>query len=399
MVVDAATWGRVQAKVRDARTAYTAFLILVAAAYVSVFAYSVPDLNPGRVVALLVLGALFTFLGTYGEAYCEVKDSLATSIAYFGVQLPLAWFIAWFSGGYGLVWLLPMVLTSHAVTLLPQLGVYVVGAFVVLPAIIMELLRGNVTAALTVGPSLLAAVVFVAVFTRIATNEELARREVERLLAELGEANRKLRAYAVQAEELATTKERNRLAREIHDGLGHYLTAVHVQIRAARAVMGQDVERAEDALSKAERLSREALEDVRRSVAALRVSPVEGQPLPDALAPLIEGARTSGLDVGFEVTGSPRSLSPPAELTLYRVAQEGLTNVRKHAGASHVEVALAYRDDEVVLTVQDDGQGAAAPEGGFGLLGLRERVQLLGGEMDVTTSPGRGFNLKVQVPE
>jgi signal transduction histidine kinase len=263
----------------------------------------------------------------------------------------------------------------------------------------MELLRGNVTAALTVGPSLLAAVVFVAVFTRIATNEELARREVERLLAELGEANRKLRAYAVQAEELATTKERNRLAREIHDGLGHYLTAVHVQIRAARAVMGQDVERAEDALSKAERLSREALEDVRRSVAALRVSPVEGQPLPDALAPLIEGARTSGLDVGFEVTGSPRSLSPPAELTLYRAAQEGLTNVRKHAGASHVEVALAYRDDEVVLTVQDDGQGAAAPEGGFGLLGLRERVQLLGGEMDVTTSPGRGFNLKVQVPE
>lgn len=217
--------------------------------------------------------------------------------------------------------------------------------------------------------------------------------------AELDEVNRQLRQYAAQVEELATVKERNRLAREIHDGLGHYLTAINVQIEAARAVMDGDRPRALDALHKAQTLTQEGLAEVRRSVAALRASPTESRPLPEAVAVLVEECRAAGIATELVVNGEARPLPPQAELTLYRAAQEGLTNVRKHAHVSSASVRLDYRGDgSVRLTVQDDGVGSDEASGGFGLLGVRERVQLLGGKVDIRTAPGQGFTLEVEVP-
>ncbi len=245
----------------------------------------------------------------------------------------------------------------------------------------------------------LAGIVFVVVFTQVAVSERRTRAEVERLAAELGEANRKLREYAVQAEELATAKERNRVAREIHDSLGHYLTVINVQIEAARAVMQSDRERALDALSKAQTLTQEGLAEVRRSVAALRASPTESRPLPEVVATLVDECRASGILTESLVTGTPRPLPPQAELTLYRAAQEGLTNVRKHAHASRADLTLDYSDAaRVRLVVQDNGVGGNGSSGGFGLLGLRERVQLLGGQVRTRTAAGQGFTLEVEVP-
>jgi signal transduction histidine kinase len=236
-------------------------------------------------------------------------------------------------------------------------------------------------------------IVFVVVFTRIAASEREAR-------ASLGEANRRLRENAAQVEELAVTKERNRLAREIHDSLGHYLTVVNVQIGAAQAIFSQDTARALDHLSKAQTLTQEGLTEVRRSVAALRASPTESRPLPEALGKLVEQWNATGMSAILTVVGRLRELTPQADLTLYRAAQEALTNVSKHASATEVDLTLNYSNAESVLLVaQDDGVGSNDSAGGFGLLGVRERAQLLGGEVRIVTERDKGFRLEVELPE
>jgi signal transduction histidine kinase len=246
------------------------------------------------------------------------------------------------------------------------------------------------------------AVLFTLVFTLLAVSSERSRWEVQRLAGELSEANRKLRAYAVQAEELAATRERNRLAREIHDSLGHYLTVVNVQIEAARALQERDPTRMRDALAKAQSLTQEGLREIRGSVAALRASPLDNKPLAAALQQFVDESRAAGLAVELQVLGEARALSPQAALTLYRAGQEGLTNVRKHAQATAVRLALDYREAaNVCLSVSDNGTGAANGADtatGFGLLGLRERTQLLGGTVRVQTAPGAGFALEVEIP-
>jgi signal transduction histidine kinase len=218
------------------------------------------------------------------------------------------------------------------------------------------------------------------------------------LYVELSVANRKLHEYAVKVEELATLQERNRLARDIHDGLGHYLTALNMQIKAAQAIIDQDRPRAIEALTKAQNLAEEALSDVRNSVATLRGEPSLSQPLPEAIESLLIECRADGLVADLKISGNYRLLASEADLTLYRAAQEALTNVRKHALASRVDVTIIYDVDRVCLTVCDNGIGADKLEGGFGLLGLRERVQLLHGQVSVRTAIRQGFCIEVEMP-
>jgi signal transduction histidine kinase len=175
---------------------------------------------------------------------------------------------------------------------------------------------------------------------------------------------------------------------------------VNVQIGAAQAIFSQDSTRALDHLSKAQTLTQEGLAEVRRSVAALRASPTESRPLPEALGKLVEQWNATGMSATFVVAGAPRQLTPPADLTLYRAAQEALTNVSKHASATEVGLTLDYTHAEsVLLVVQDDGVGGNVSTNGFGLLGVRERVQLLGGEIRIVTEISQGFRLEVELPE
>jgi signal transduction histidine kinase len=172
-----------------------------------------------------------------------------------------------------------------------------------------------------------------------------------------------------------------------------------MQIQAARAVLDRDLPRAEQTLTKAQRVAQEALGDVRRSVGALRLGPVEHQPLLQVLAALTDDTRASGLAATLAVLGTPRVLGPQAEQAIVRAAQEGLTNVQKHATAGRARLTLDYQDPaRVRLVVRDDGRGAESTDGGFGLVGLRERVQLLGGCVGVVTAPGSGLTLTVEVP-
>jgi signal transduction histidine kinase len=250
-------------------------------------------------------------------------------------------------------------------------------------------------AAAVLGMFFLAGIVFVVVITQLAVKEQRARAEVERLLIELKEANEKLREHAAQVEEISTLTERNRLAREIHDSLGHYLTVVIVQIEAAMVLLEKDRELSLEGLRKAQTLAQKGLAEVRRSVKTLRASADEPRSLIDSMLTLFEECRASGVATEFQLLGTPRKLSPPAELTLYRAAQEGLTNVRKHSQAESATVTLDYSGETVRLVVHDDGVGASGSEKGFGLVGIHERVQVLGGEVRIDTAANQGFTLEI----
>lgn len=211
--------------------------------------------------------------------------------------------------------------------------------------------------------------------------------------------SRQLAEYAAQAEELATLRERNRLAREIHDNLGHYLTVVNMQIEAALALLETDTARTRETLLKAQALTKDGLAEIRRSITALRASPIENRTLPEAIRLLVDEHRGAGHAGEFTVQGTIRTASEAIEMTLYRAVQEALTNIRKHAKAKHTEVVLDYRaENMIVVTVRDDGVGSGQADGGFGLLGLRERVQLLNGQLTIQTKEGQGFRLQVEVP-
>jgi signal transduction histidine kinase len=234
---------------------------------------------------------------------------------------------------------------------------------------------------------------FTVVFTHVTRQAVHAQAEADRLAKELEEANARLRASADRDLAHAAMSERNRIARDIHDGLGHHLTIIAVQLEAARKLMKENPERAAETIGSAERQSREALEEVRRSVRTLRTN-APAPDLRDALAGLIN---ESGLVAGFQVFGEPRILSPSVVQAFFRTAQEGLTNIRKHAGARQVRVELRYAPQTTILEILDDGRGSSGVSGGFGLAGLRERLEAIGGHVHAANRPEGGYVLKAEV--
>jgi signal transduction histidine kinase len=300
-------------------------------------------------------------------------------------------------GGGILLIVLP--LAGQSVVLLPRIWAGVFCLFLLLILVAPIGWRAGFLTAFVAGSFILAGLVFVVAFTVLAVNEANSRHQVERLAAELGEANKRLRDYATQVEELATLRERSRLAREIHDTLGHYLTVLNVQIEAACAVLASDPQRAGEILHKAQTLTRDGLTEVRRSVTELRNSTVDLKPLRETLELLADECRVTGIDANLIVTGEPSPLSPQTTLTLYRAAQEGLTNVRRHARASCATLRLDFSENaKVRLRIEDNGAGCADSKEGFGLMGIRERVKLLNGKVSVQSTPGAGFSLEVELP-
>ena len=374
-----------------------AFVIVVCASYASATAaliYSRLSLPAWEVAALVALGALYLVVGTYGFAACRRRSgSRLWGAAYFVAQLSIASALILLRGSAGELSLILLPLAGQSALLLPIQLMMPVCALIYVTLVMPLLLRSRWVDAVAIALVYGTGIVFVVVFTRVAASEREAR-------TALAEANQRLRDNASQVEELARTKERNRLAREIHDSLGHYLTVVNVQIGAARTVLEQDRPRALDHLSKAQALTQEGLAEVRHSVAALRASPAESRPLPEALSQLVEQWNAAGLGAKFIVSGPVRPLTARADLTLYRAAQEALTNAAKHSEAASIDVHLDYRvERRVRLSVKDNGVGSNNSEGGFGLLGVRERVQTLDGSVRVTTATGEGFTLEVEVPE
>ena len=244
-----------------------------------------------------------------------------------------------------------------------------------------------------------AALAFVIVISRMLLVQHKARTEMEALAGRLGDANEQLRVQAAEIGELAKVQERNRIARDIHDVLGHYLTVVHVQLEAAKTLFKREPETARAAILKAQALTREGLSEVRRSVSLLRDSPSTERPLLAAIEKLASECKADGIHAAVRLRGTPRALPEPVEITLYRAAQEALTNVRRHARASRLDIELAFASGSGIrLRVEDDGVGSDLLNQGFGLVGLRERAASVGGTMSIRSALGDGFTLEIELP-
>ena len=212
--------------------------------------------------------------------------------------------------------------------------------------------------ALKISAHLVPSFVFVIGVCTLTQRVMMRQERAQQLLRELEAAHDELRSYAEQVRELSVSEERNRMAREIHDTLGHYLTVINVQIEAAGKLLERDPERAGVALTQAKNLASEALSEVRCSVQALKPLAMEERGGTKALAALVEEFGETGPEIFFEVVGDEQRLAPETELVLYRTLQEGLTNSLKHSGAGRIETKLFFEESSVRLTVADDGRGA-----------------------------------------
>jgi len=217
---------------------------------------------------------------------------------------------------------------------------------------------------------------------------------------ELGQLARHLNHMAVELQgmietrqELATLEERNRLARELHDSVKQQVFATAMQVGAARALMDQDLTASKENLAEAEQLVRQAQQELTTLIRELRPAALEGKGLATALRDCVsDWSRQSHIATEVRVRGE-RPLSLPLEQALFRVAQESLTNIGRHSGAKSVEVELVWVENQVVLTISDNGHGFNPPTGegkGLGLQSMRERVEALGGQLEVTSKAGTG---------
>lgn len=219
----------------------------------------------------------------------------------------------------------------------------------------------------------------------------------------LGIAIERARLFAASSQ-LGALEERNRLAREIHDTLAQGLSAITLQLETADALLagGGELERVQQAVQQALNLTRANLEEARRSVHDLRAAPLEGRSLPEALKKLLQTVLAeSGLRSQFRVYGGAHPLPVAVEAGLYRVAQEALNNVAQHAEASMVKLKLQITPERVVLRISDNGRGFeenCIELNRYGIVGMNERVNLLGGTFKLQSSPGAGTKIEVTVP-
>lgn len=223
--------------------------------------------------------------------------------------------------------------------------------------------------------------------------------ELRTYSAELEEVHRRLQAEALQAAALAAAEERNRIAQEIHDVLAHSLTIIVVQAQAIKKVVRTDPKAAEAQSDAIAQLARDGLQEARRSVAAMRTEPVVVDGL-GTLRNLVEGfGASTGTQTHFEVLGDKPGISPSTWATLFRVAQEALTNARRHGQAQQIEVALML-DGNVKLFVRDDGVSRlnASVVPGNGLTGMRERAERLNGTLKYGPRAVGGFEVELELP-
>jgi signal transduction histidine kinase len=238
--------------------------------------------------------------------------------------------------------------------------------------------------------------------------EQAEAAEMRATLAERDREAAEMRATLAEREReaaarIAVAEERTRIARELHDIVAHAMSVMVLQVGAVRHKLPQTLDEDRDALGRVEQAGRTALAEMRRLLGAMRRDGdgVELGPQPglDALDSLVEDVSRAGLPVRVHVHGERFPLPRAIDLSAYRIVQEGLTNALKHAHASQADVTVRYRPDELELEIVDDGKGLATTNGhGHGLVGIRERVNIYGGEMSVGAAPAGGFILSARLP-
>jgi signal transduction histidine kinase len=235
------------------------------------------------------------------------------------------------------------------------------------------------------------------VFVLLLMNAVLSERQSRE---KLGIANDKLRQYALKIENQATLEERNRIAREIHDSLGHSLTALNLQLETALKLSKSDIPRAMTFLARAKELGSKALQDVRNSVSTMRSHPLQSQSLEQAIGILIEDFQRANGILPSCLVSLEYAIPTEMSIPIYRIIQESFTNISKYAQASLVQLELTTTDKAVKLIVQDNGRGFDVTQNttGFGLQSMRDRTLALGGAFTIKSAQNSGCQIIVDIP-
>ncbi|WP_307440842.1 sensor histidine kinase [Paenibacillus sp. V4I3] len=242
-------------------------------------------------------------------------------------------------------------------------------------------------------------IVFACIVTALINFYQRARRDTLELYEKLKQSHVQLQEYALKAEEWAATRERVRIAREIHDTVGHKLTALLVQMQVARKLSVVDPIRSEQSYLECEGLIRSSLQELRLSVRAIRDEPIKSSYLNDCLERLSEEfTKFAQVQTDFKADGIPVAIPSDLQLTAYRIAQESLTNAQKHGHANNAEISLTYSDTSFSLCISNDGEMPDDLKPGFGLINLQERVKEWNGEVYFRMDPIKGFAVEVVLP-
>jgi signal transduction histidine kinase len=367
-----------------------------AALYVTIVAFSGVTLisqpamfTDGRWLPYVIGVAAFGLVSDRATRAHQLSPALAGSVLIFLAAVLIG--LSVLAEYYFLTAMLSFISVSVAESLLPPRRTLTHHGLLLLTLTVAIGLGTNFSAAIQFGLGLSAGFVFIIAFVRLAEREHQAHRQLEA-------ANRQLADYAAQVERLATTRERTRLARDVHDSLGHYLTVIDAQLKVVDDLLESDPTKAREAAQRAQELTAEGLAEVRRSILALRPSTLDDQPLFEAIQGLIKTAQEAGLAVSSRQLGLIRPLRPECETVIYRAVQESLTNIREHAHATTAEVRLAYEASVVRLRVRDNGLGQHDDTDKVGLNLLHERVTALNGSLLAENHPDGGFLLEVQLP-
>lgn len=376
-----------------------AFALVVFISFFSAFSTS-PVTSLLLITIIIVLGVAYICNGIYGFTYVKRVNTNPLKLVYFLSQFLIGGLIIFYGKGAGFSTLILLPIVAHTVIVLDENWSLIANLGILLTyAVSVFGFSHNMLDVWQGFPVFFTGQVIILIFTQMALTEQKARQKLETLAQELSIANKHLSEYAERVHELAVTQERNRFAREIHDGLGHYLTTITMQINAASALIHSEPAKAAEMLVKAKKLTSEALVDVRDSVYALREESGDIEDLPGRVAQLVEGARSPNWDVELGVIGDPYPLTPQAHLTIYRAAQETINNAHKYSKASRMEIQLDYsRSDEFQFSARDNGMGAEEIKSGYGIIGLQERVRLLNGIVEIENTLGEGFIVNIKLP-
>ncbi len=317
-----------------------------------------------------------------------------------------------FQSGWNFYPILFFILAPIAMMNLPiRASLVWIGIFTLVTGVIFYAVNG--LSGLVILLPFAAGYIFFGIFGWTMIDAERSRDRSDALLAELQTAHQQLQDYAARVEELTIAQERNRIAREMHDTLGHRLTIASVQLEGAQRLIPSNPERAAQIIGTVREQVKEGLTDLRRTVAMLRAPVEEDLPLSQALNRLVDQVhQATSLKIHLSLEGCPADLPLPLHQAFYRAVQEGLTNIQRHARASEAWLQLAQMEGDsrtagkvglesmVELLISDNGIGMSPEQiqTGYGLVGLKERAAILGGEFHIDPRQGGGTTITFCVP-
>lgn len=389
------TWQRLKAKLVELAGIFAVLAIGIPGVIIAFV-----DESPTR-WWILALTAVFIVISLIFRPIYHAWPARPTIYTYLTIQTGITIWLLILNPelNFYLIWL--YVLAIEAIMLLSQREANIIIAlYIVLTVGILLALLPLINAFISF-PIYLGGFYFFISFAFATNRANQARAESQRLLAELQTTHQQLQTYAAQVETLAVSEERNRLAREMHDTVGHRLTVAAVQLEAAQKLVRKDADKAETMIATVREQVREALQELRQTVATLRHPLEVDLPLSQALRRLIRNfEEASGLVVNVLLPDDLPELPPAQRLAVYRTVQEGLTNVQKHAQATQVWLQLMQQNGALLLRMSDDGVGwpEKRPSTGFGLRGMAERAAQLGGELHLEPRPGGGAQLRLRLP-